>query len=74
MLITASSPEDYLNRQEKHPMSMSMRPLLERAGLSDSVRAEALAVLRAGNEQPDAFGVQSPYRVIELQPEDSATS
>ena len=68
LLITADSPEHYLERQQAHPMSVSMQPVLEHAGLADSARADALAVLRAGNERPEAFAVHSPYRVIEIQP------
>jgi len=40
--------------------------VLERAGTYGQVRNEALRVLRQGNEDPQAFRVFSPYRVIEV--------
>lgn len=65
--ITAQSPEAYLAANEQlHPMSVAGRPVLERAGSYDQVRAQALAILREGNEDPAAFRVSSPYRVIEV--------
>jgi hypothetical protein len=39
--------------------------VLERAGTYAAVRERALSALRDGNEDPDAFRVASPYRVIE---------
>jgi len=49
-------------------MSLASRPLLERARTAQATREQALAVLRAGNEDPNAFRVSSPYRVIEIRP------
>ena len=66
--ITAASPEAYFEENEhQHPMSVAGRPLLEQAGTYDEVRARALEVLREGNEDPAAFRVSSPYRVIEIR-------
>ena len=42
------------------------RANLERAGTYDAMRKEALAALREGNEDPEAFHVSSPYRVLEI--------
>ncbi len=65
--ITAASPEAYLEANEQqHPVSVAGRPVLERAGTYGQVRNEALRVLRQGNEDPQAFRVSSPYRVIEV--------
>ncbi|HZC29135.1 MAG TPA: hypothetical protein VE269_05290 [Gaiellaceae bacterium] len=47
-------------------MSVAARPLVERAGAYATVREEALAALRAGNEDPDGFRVTSPYRVMRI--------
>jgi hypothetical protein len=47
-------------------MGLAGRPVLERAGTYGGVREQALAILRDGNEDPDAFQVSSPYRVIEV--------
>ena len=64
----AGSPEEYLRRnQENHPMSVGFRPLLEDAGTLEALEEEALSVLRAGNEDPEAFKVTSGYRVIEIR-------
>jgi SAM-dependent methyltransferase len=66
--ILADSPEAYLTATERlHPMSLAGRAALERAGTVEAVREEALAVLRAGNEDPSGFRVASPYRVIEVR-------
>ena len=65
--ITAASPEAYLEANEQqHPVSVAGRPALERAGTYSRVRNEALRILHEGNEDPQAFCVSSPYRVIEV--------
>ena len=65
--ITAASPEAYLEANEQqHPVSVAGRPVLERIGTYGRVRKEALRLLREGNEDPQAFCVSSPYRVIEV--------
>jgi SAM-dependent methyltransferase len=68
LTVVADSPEAYLEAGEEHPMSLASRPLLERARTAQATREQALAVLRAGNEDPNAFRVSSPYRVIEIRP------
>jgi SAM-dependent methyltransferase len=66
--ITASSPEEYLERGERdHPLSATRREPLERAGTYAATCERALAVLRDANEDPGGFVVHSPYRVIELR-------
>jgi hypothetical protein len=65
--ITAASPEAYFEANEQQrPLSLAGRPVLERVGTYRQVRDEALAILRRGNEDPKAFRVSSPYRVIEI--------
>jgi SAM-dependent methyltransferase len=65
--ITAESPEAYFAANERsHPMSVAGRPVLEHAGSYSAVREQALAILREANEDPEAFRVSSPYRVIEV--------
>jgi SAM-dependent methyltransferase len=67
--IIAESPEAYFAANEqRHPMIVAGRPVLERAGTYSQVREQALAILREGNEDPQAFRVSSPYRVIEIRP------
>ena len=66
--FSGESPEAYFASQERHhPMSVASRPLLENAGVYDDVRREGIAVLRDGNQDPNAFRVTSPYRVLELR-------
>jgi len=66
--FTADSPEDYLRRYEDlHPTSQEQRPILERAGSYEAVRAQVLQTLTDANEAPDGFAVTSRYRVIEIQ-------
>jgi SAM-dependent methyltransferase len=65
--IRGASPEAYFTVNEQtHPMSVAGRAVLERAGTYSEVRDRALAILRDANEDPDAFEVSSPYRVIEV--------
>jgi SAM-dependent methyltransferase len=67
LTIVGESPEAYFAIGEQHhPMSLAGRPLLERAGTYAALREEAIGALRAGNEDPAAFRVTSPYRVIRL--------
>jgi SAM-dependent methyltransferase len=67
--FTGESPEAYLARSEtSHPMSLAARPVLEQADVYDRVRADAIAALREGNEDPDAFRITSPYRIVVLRP------
>jgi hypothetical protein len=47
-------------------MSIAGRAVLERAGTYRQVRDEALAILHQGNEDPHAFPVSSPYRIIQV--------
>lgn len=67
LTITAESPDAYLAANEQHPMSVAGRPLLEGAGIAEATRERALMILRAGNEDPSAFRVGSPYRVVEIR-------
>jgi hypothetical protein len=63
--FAADSPEAYLAvSEEHHPMSVAMRPLIERSGDPEAVREQALAILREGNEEPGAFRITSPYRIL----------
>ena len=65
--IVGASPEAYLEANERdHPFSVSGRAVLDRAGTAAEVHGRSLAILRAANENPAAFRVTSPYRVIEL--------
>jgi hypothetical protein len=47
-------------------MSVAMQPLLDRTGRYPELREAAIAALRAGNEDPAAFRVTTPYRVLRL--------
>ncbi len=64
--VRAASPEQYVDAAQDHPMALAVRPLVERAGIADELREAMTAVLRAGNEEPDAFLVHNPYVVHEL--------
>jgi SAM-dependent methyltransferase len=68
--FVGDSPAAYFELQERtHPMALASRPLLERAGTYDAVRAEALGVIEQGNEDPAAFRTTSPYRILEIRTE-----
>jgi SAM-dependent methyltransferase len=65
--FTADSPDAYLRRYEDlHPVSQEQRPILQDAGTYNEVRDQALALLTAANESPDAFAVTSSYRLLAL--------
>jgi len=65
--ITAASPEAYFEANERqHPMSIAGQPVLEKAGTYAEVRHKAVAILRQGNQDPEAFRVSSPYRILEI--------
>src|SRR3954468_6915900 len=62
----ASAEVSFADGETYHPMSVTARPLLERAGTYPALREEAIAALRAGNEDPDGFRATSPYRVLRI--------
>jgi hypothetical protein len=65
LVIERESPEAYFAAIERfHPLSVAMRPLLDRTGRYPEIREEAIAELRAGNEDPSALRITSPYRVV----------
>jgi hypothetical protein len=67
LVIEGASPEAYFADGEAyHPMSVAARPLIERAGTYPALREDAIAALRAGNEDPNGFRVTSPYRVLRI--------
>jgi SAM-dependent methyltransferase len=67
LVIEGASPEAYFASGEAaHPMSVAMQPLLDRTGRYPELREAAIAALREGNEDPEAFRVTSPYRVLRL--------
>src|SRR4051794_4298860 len=67
LVIAGASPEAYFADGETyHPMSVTARPLLERAGTYPALREQAIAALRAGNEDPAGFRATSPYRVLRI--------
>jgi SAM-dependent methyltransferase len=67
LAIRDSSPEAYVQGGQKHPMALSVRPVLEHAGAGAEAQAAMTAALREANEDPDGFLVHSPYVVHELR-------
>ena len=65
--IRAASPEAYVDAGREHPMAMEAWPILERAGLLDSLREEMIHALAAGNEGTTELLIHSPYVVHELR-------
>lgn len=61
LIVTAASPEDYLDIGSRHPMAVSGLGILEQAGKGELARSVLLDVLRAGNEDPSAFRATSRY-------------
>lgn len=67
LAIRAASPEAYVADNQDHPMALAVRPVVERANVTDELREAMTSVLRAANEDPSAFLVHSPYVVHELR-------
>jgi SAM-dependent methyltransferase len=66
--IRASSAEAYVDANLEHPAAVATLPLIRQADAEDEMRETQLAVLRAANEDPDAFLVHSPYVLHRLSP------
>jgi SAM-dependent methyltransferase len=65
LAFTGPSPRAYLDIEaDSHPMWVASQPVLEATGELAAVRAEALAILEAGNEDPGAFRATSRYVVV----------
>ena len=64
--IRAPSAEAYVDAGWDHPVAVAMLPMIRKAGAAGELREAQLAVLRAANEDPDAFLVHSPYVVHRL--------
>ena len=65
--IRATSPEAYVDADREHPMGIDAWPVVERAGLLDTLRTEMIAALAAGNEDPSGLLIRSPYVIHELR-------
>ena len=64
LAFAGPSPEAFLDAEyANHPLWLAARSLLEPRDEHEAVRAQALAVLEAGNEDPAAFRVTSRYVV-----------
>ena len=70
LAIRDRSPEAYVLAGEEHPIALTVRPVLEQAGVRDEARAAMTAVLREANEDAGALLVHSPYVVHELHVRD----
>lgn len=55
LAFTAPSPEAYMEGASTHPMAVMGIGVLERFGQGEQARAGMLAILKDGNESPDAF-------------------
>ena len=65
--IRAASPEAYVDGGREHPVSIDAWPMLERAGVLDSLREEMIHELAAANEGAPGLLIRSPYVVHELR-------
>jgi SAM-dependent methyltransferase len=67
LAFTADSPEDFVESEFRdQPLWVAGRAALEPGGKMETLRAEALHILEAANEQPDGFRVTSRYVVTTL--------
>jgi SAM-dependent methyltransferase len=66
--FTGPSPESYWDDLgAHHPLAITARAALERAGTYDLARSEAIAVLENGNESANGFQVTSQYFVLRAE-------
>jgi SAM-dependent methyltransferase len=59
--IRAPSAEAYVDANREHPAAVAILPLIRQADAENEMREALLTVLRAANQDPDAFLVHSPY-------------
>jgi SAM-dependent methyltransferase len=52
---------------ENHPLAVSARPVLEKAGRSEEIREGMRRIYEEGNEDPTGFRITSNYVVAELR-------
>ena len=65
LAFTAESPEAFAAIEfERQPIWVNARPALEAAHTREATERRVIEILRAGNEDPDAFQVTSRYRVF----------
>ncbi len=63
--FTAPSAQEFLAGELRdHPLWIAARELLDPRGEMDALRAQALEILEAGNEDPHAFRVTSRYALV----------
>lgn len=67
LAFTATSAEQYLSISSRHPMAVSGLGILEQAGKAEQARAQMLAILQAGNEDPTAFRATSRYIIARAE-------
>jgi len=61
LAFTAISAKDYFDLASRHPMAVAGLAVLDQLGQGDALRAELLALLEDGNEDPAAFRITSRY-------------
>lgn len=67
LAFTGPSPEAYVDAElSSHPLALSGFDVLQACGQADVARARLVAVLKAGNEDADAFRATSQYVVHTL--------
>lgn len=66
--IRAASPVTYVDAGSQHPMALDAWPLLERAGVLDTLRDEMTGALAPHNEDAPRLLIRSPYVIHELRP------
>lgn len=65
LAFTAKSAESYWDMAvEDHPFWLAAKPLLAEHGVLEELRGRVLDMLRAGNEDPDAYRITPRYLVL----------
>jgi SAM-dependent methyltransferase len=69
LFFTADSPEAFWEETQVSPQMMSTRGLVEHFGVGARLQEQSLAILREGNEDPAAFRITLPYRILAISPD-----
>jgi ubiquinone/menaquinone biosynthesis C-methylase UbiE len=66
--FSAPSVEQFMEEEtEHHPLTVSARPILEKAGTHRKVREGLRQIYEEANEDPDGFRITSGYAIAEIR-------
>jgi len=64
----APSVDEFMRIEgENHPLAIAARPVLEKAGRAEGIRAGMRRIYEEANEDPDGFRITSRYSIAEIR-------